>query len=99
MSHPTGPRPIVRADGSTAYSTGAAHTLLIRVADRLRATRTITGRTDMASKYRTTEDDLTPQQRAERDQQIADARHMTDAELAEFTARGDAAWRKYQSAS
>ena len=34
---PVGPRPITRADGTTAYSTGAVHTWLIRLADRRRA--------------------------------------------------------------
>lgn len=40
--------------------------------------------------HRTTEDDLTPAQLAERDRQLAAARRMTDAELAEFTARAQA---------
>lgn len=43
------------------------------------------------AEHRTTEDDLTPAQRAERDRQIEQARHMNDTELAEFTARV-AAW-------
>lgn len=37
---PVGPRPIVRADGSTSLSTGAVHTLAIRFADWLRTRNT-----------------------------------------------------------
>jgi hypothetical protein len=36
MKHATGPRPITRADGSTAYSSGAIHTLCIRAANWIR---------------------------------------------------------------
>lgn len=47
---------------------------------------------------RTTEDDLTDEQKAERDAQLAAARHMTDEEAAEFGRRADAAWQKYKHA-
>lgn len=52
----------------------------------------------MANQQRTTEDDLTPEQRAQRDADLAAARRMTDTELAEFTRRGNAAWQKYKNA-
>jgi len=38
-------------------------------------------------RQRTTEDDMTPQERADRDARLATARRMTDAEAAEFKAR------------
>lgn len=47
------------------------------------------------TRYRTTEDDMTPQQRAERDAQLATARRMTDAEAAEFKDKVNAACAKY----
>lgn len=52
----------------------------------------------MSNTQRTTEDNLTPEQKAERDAQLAAARHMTDAEAAEFARRGEAAWKKYGNA-
>lgn len=52
----------------------------------------------MAQQQRTTEDNLTDEQKAKRDAQLAAARTMTDAELAEFTRRGEAAWQRYENA-
>lgn len=51
-----------------------------------------------ANRQRTTEDNLTDDQKAERDAQLAAARRMTDDELADFSRRGEAAWAKYQNA-
>lgn len=45
---------------------------------------------------RTTEDDHTAEQKAERDAQLAAARRMTDDEAAELGRRVEAAWPKYQ---
>ena len=44
---------------------------------------------------RTTEDDMTPQERAERDARLATARRMTDAEAAEFKAKVNEACARY----
>lgn len=52
----------------------------------------------MATNHRTTEDDLTDEQKTERDAQLAAARCMTDAEAEEFGRRVDAAWAKYGNA-
>ena len=52
----------------------------------------------MAERIRTTEDDLTPQQKAERDAELAAARRMTDEEAEEFGRRVEAAWQKYKNA-
>jgi hypothetical protein len=52
----------------------------------------------MANSTRTTEDDLTDEQKAERDAQLAAARRMTDAEAEEFGRRVEAAWAKYRNA-
>lgn len=50
----------------------------------------------MAERIRTTEDDLTDEQKAARDAELAAARHMTDEEAAEFGRRVEAAWPKYR---
>lgn len=47
---------------------------------------------------RTTEDDLTAEQKAERDAQLAAAPRMTDAEAAELGRQVDKAWAKYGNA-
>lgn len=52
----------------------------------------------MAERIRTTEDDLTDEQKAERDAQLAAARRMTDAEAEEFGRRVETAWQKYRNA-
>jgi len=52
----------------------------------------------MAQQHRTTEDNLTAEQKAKRDAELAAARHMTDAEAAEFGRRVEAAWAKYENA-
>lgn len=52
----------------------------------------------MPANHRTTEDDLTSDQKAERDAQLAAARRMTDEEAEEFGRRVDTAWRKYGNA-
>lgn len=52
----------------------------------------------MARAARTTEDDLTDEEKAARDAQLAAARHMTDDEAAEFGRRVDTAWQKYKNA-
>jgi len=49
----------------------------------------------MAERIRTTEDDLSDEQKAERDAELA-ARRMTDAEAEEFGRRVEAAWQKYK---
>lgn len=50
------------------------------------------------TRQRTTEDDLTAEQKTERDAQLAAARRMTDAEAAELGRRVEAAWPKYKNA-
>lgn len=50
----------------------------------------------MANRQRTTEDDLTDEQKTERDAKLAAAPRMTDAEAAELGRRVEAAWSKYQ---
>lgn len=50
------------------------------------------------TRQRTTEDDLTDEQKAERDAQLAAAPRMTDAEAAELGRRVEAAWPKYKNA-
>lgn len=50
------------------------------------------------TRQRTTEDDLTDEQKTERDAQLAAARRMTDAEAEEFGRRVEAAWQKYKNA-
>jgi hypothetical protein len=52
----------------------------------------------MAERIRTTEDDLTDEQKAARDAELAAARHMTDAEAEELGRRVEAAWAKYKNA-
>lgn len=52
----------------------------------------------MAKQHRTTEDDLTGEQKAERDAQLAAARRMTDDEAEEFGRRVETAWQKYKNA-
>lgn len=50
------------------------------------------------TRQRTTEDDLTDEQKTERDAELAAAPRMTDAEAAELGRRVETAWQKYKNA-